>query len=111
MSYELNQIFEGEYPPEAAEFCNKNNLQIDEIEPINGFRRFQIKAVEKSNDCLFVISALKRQLAETDYAVIKIAEGAATADEYADVLAKRRAWRARINELESMINKETTNED
>lgn len=47
------------------------------------------------------ISELKRQLADTDYAVIKIAEGAATAEEYADVIALRQAWRAEINELEA----------
>lgn len=46
------------------------------------------------------IAALKEQLAATDYAVIKIAEGMATAEEYADVIAQRRAWRAEINELE-----------
>lgn len=47
------------------------------------------------------ISELKRQLADTDYAVIKIAEGAAMAEEYADVIALRQAWRAEINELEA----------
>lgn len=45
------------------------------------------------------ISELKRRLADSDYAVIKIAEGAATAEEYADVIAQRRAWRAEINTL------------
>ena len=42
---------------------------------------------------------LKSKLAETDYAVIKIAEGAATAEEYADLIKSRQEWRARINEL------------
>lgn len=46
------------------------------------------------------ISQLKRQLADTDYAIIKIAEGASTAEEYADVIARRQAWRAEINQLE-----------
>ena len=46
------------------------------------------------------ISQLKRQLADTDYAVIKIAEGAATPDEYAEVIAQRQEWRAEINQLE-----------
>lgn len=43
---------------------------------------------------------LKGKLAETDYVVIKIAEGEATQEEYAEVLANRKAWRAKINELE-----------
>lgn len=46
------------------------------------------------------IAELKANLAATDYAVIKITEGAATAEEYADVIAQRQAWRAEINELE-----------
>ena len=46
------------------------------------------------------IAWLKGQLSTTDYAVIKIAEGAATPEEYADVIARRQAWRAEINELE-----------
>ena len=47
------------------------------------------------------IRSLKKQLADTDYCVIKIAEGVATAEEYADVIAQRATWRARINELEA----------
>lgn len=46
------------------------------------------------------IAELKMFLADTDYAVIKIAEGAATKEEYADLIAQRQAWRAEINELE-----------
>lgn len=46
------------------------------------------------------ISLLKRKLADTDYISAKIAEGAATKEEYADKLAERAAWRTRINELE-----------
>lgn len=46
------------------------------------------------------ITALKRKLSETDYAVIKIAEGAATTADYADLIAQRQTWRAEINDLE-----------
>lgn len=31
---ELNQIFEGGYPPEAAAWCNENNAYIEELDPI-----------------------------------------------------------------------------
>lgn len=47
------------------------------------------------------IGELKAKLAASDYAVIKIAEGAATAEEYADLIKSRQEWRARINELEA----------
>lgn len=50
------------------------------------------------------IEVLKAQLAETDYAVIKIAEGAATAADYADLIAQRQEWRAEINDLEGRID-------
>ena len=46
------------------------------------------------------ISELKAKLVATDYIAAKIAEGAATREEYAEELAERAAWRNRINELE-----------
>lgn len=46
MSFELSQIFIGEYPPEAAEWCNNSGMYyIKEIAPENGHRRFQIVAI------------------------------------------------------------------
>lgn len=49
------------------------------------------------------IDELKTKLAQTDYVAIKIAEGVASKDEYATVLATRKSQRARINELENLI--------
>lgn len=46
------------------------------------------------------INELKAFLAATDYVVIKIAEGSATAADYEDVLNARARARTRINELE-----------
>ena len=45
------------------------------------------------------VSALKKKLADTDYVAAKIAEGAATREDYADLLALRQSWRDQINEL------------
>lgn len=43
MSFELSQIFIGEYPPEAAQWCNDSGTyHIEEIEAHDGHRRFQI---------------------------------------------------------------------
>lgn len=43
MTFEPSQIFVGEYPPEAAEWCNDSGTYyIKEIAPENGHRRFQI---------------------------------------------------------------------
>ena len=51
-----------------------------------------------------MIFDLKKNLADTDYIACKIAEGAATSEEYAEMLAQRSSWRARINELQASIN-------
>lgn len=48
------------------------------------------------------IDNLKKQLEATDYVAVKIAEGAATREEYADLLEQRQKWREQINELESI---------
>lgn len=45
------------------------------------------------------IHELKQLLSETDYIAAKIAEGAATREEYTDMLAQRQAWRDEINAL------------
>ena len=50
------------------------------------------------------ISSLKQKLSDTDYIAAKIAEGAATKEEYAEKLAERAEWRTKINELEAIIN-------
>ena len=47
------------------------------------------------------IADLKQLLADTDYVVIKIAEGSATKEEYADIIEQRKAWREEIRELEN----------
>lgn len=49
------------------------------------------------------ILTLKHNLAETDYQAIKFAEGELTAEEFASMKAQRHAWRARINELEALM--------
>lgn len=41
MEYYIGQIFDGIYPPEAANWCNTHNALIEEI----GERRYEIKAV------------------------------------------------------------------
>ncbi len=51
------------------------------------------------------IAELKAKLSETDYIAAKIAEGSATAEEYAEEIARRREWRVRINELEELMER------
>lgn len=59
--------------------------------------REEYDAFDPEKEC--TILDLKKKLADTDYIACKIAEGAATHEEYAEIRAQREAWRAQINEL------------
>lgn len=71
MNFEIGQIFEGEYPPEAAMWCTTHGDRwIEEIEAVDGLRRFQIvKAPEPTDaDIAERVRAKRyRRLAETDW--------------------------------------------
>lgn len=71
MLYQIGQIFEGEYPPEAAVFCNDSSkAYIKEVEPVEGVRRFQIVAVPEPTDeevAEQVRAERDRRIAETDW--------------------------------------------
>lgn len=71
MGFEIGQIFEGEYPPEAAFWCNDHgDRYIKEVESQNGVRCFQIVVVpEPTNEELATKVRAERdmKIAETDY--------------------------------------------
>jgi len=56
-----------------------------------------------ARECVMRIAKLKAMLAQTDYVAAKIAEGAATVAEYAEVVAQRQGWRDEINELSASL--------
>lgn len=60
--------------------------------------------IVKDGELSYTVAWFKKQLADTDYVVIKIAEGAATVDDYADVIAQRQIWRDGINAIESGLS-------
>lgn len=60
-------------------------------------------AEKTGEEAIEKIRILKKNLAETDYIAAKIAEGAATAADYAEKIAQRKAWRKEISELESAL--------
>lgn len=84
----------------VAEWCNEN--QEYHIEDTGDYYAV-VKNPEPTEEDIKQarIAELKQLLADTDYVVIKIAEGAATAEDYADVIAQRQAWRNEIRELEN----------
>ena len=97
--FKIGDILTKENYTAGAIWCNKNGAMIDqetwEIKAIPAPTAEELAAAE--------IAELKQKLSDSDYAIIKIAEGAATAEEYADIIAQRAIWRARINELEKEI--------
>ena len=71
MEFEIGQIFEGDYPPEAAFWCNDcGDRYIKEIEPQNGVLRFQIVPVPELTDYEIaerVRDERDRKITKTDY--------------------------------------------
>lgn len=59
---------------------------------------------EKSReDAIEKIRMLKLKLSETDYIALKIIEGVATKEDYAEKISQRQSWRREINELEKLV--------
>lgn len=73
MDFKVDQIFEGEYPAEAALWCNSHgDRYIDEIEAANGKRRFQIVAMPEPTEEEKAAAELEKAKAERSEAVGKI---------------------------------------
>ncbi len=85
---------------QAAEWCNENRAHIEDkgdfYEVVENIPYEPTEEEKKEQR----IAELKCHLADTDYVVIKIAEGEATKEEYSETLANRKAWREEIRTLE-----------
>lgn len=57
------------------------------------------------NEQYTAINNAEEQLRDTDYIALKIAEGAATKEEYADKIAQRQQWRDDINAAQEEIER------
>lgn len=67
-------------------------------------RQAEIKeASDPKRGILKEMAELKWNLSSTDYKAIKYAEGVISEEEYAPIKEQRQAWRARINEIESLL--------
>ena len=56
------------------------------------------------DEILMELNALHQLLDDSDYKALKHADGAFTEDEYEPIRQQRAEWRARINELEAMLD-------
>ena len=72
-NFEIGQIFTGTYPPEAAVWCNEQgNCYVEEIDALEGKRRFQIKAIPEPTPEEIEAQELAEAKAERAEAVSKI---------------------------------------
>lgn len=99
--FKIGDILTKENYTAGAIWCNKNDATI--AKQGDKYVIVEIPAPTAEELAAAEIAELKQKLSDSDYAIIKIAEGAATAEEYADIIAQRAIWRARINELEKEI--------
>ena len=105
MNFYINQIFENDYPPEAADFCNssqgtENACNIKEIEPLNGKRRFQIVENEKPTEQEInqnKIIELETYLSSTDWYAVRFAETGVEIP--IDIRSQRQSAREEISRL------------
>lgn len=72
MTFEIGQIFEGEYTPECAIWCNENSAYIEEIEAVDGVRQFKIVAIPEPTQEELAEQALAQAKSERAEAVSKI---------------------------------------
>lgn len=94
-----NGKFEADDYKKMVEYCKANNLSIEDHRP-KYFKVVENTQPTSEQIKTAKIAELKANLDATDYVVIKIAEGVAAQDEYADVIKQRQAWRLEINKLE-----------
>lgn len=95
MDFYIEKIFEGEYPPEAAVWCNeRGDCYIEEIESQDGVRRFQIVKVPEPTDeeiAEQVRLERNRRIAATDY--LAMPDYPLSDEDKAAVMAYRQALR------------------
>lgn len=100
--YENWKLLKTDYKEHSAEYtqvakwCRENGYSIDDDGEYYKVVKDELSQEDLRNS---EIAELKAYLESTDYVVIKIAEGVATKEEYADVLEERAKARQRINEL------------
>ena len=86
---------------ESIDNITKFAWDTDDYETVEIWHEYTSAELEEQKQ--IEINELKQKLASTDYIVIKIAEGVATAEEYAETLEQRKLWRTQINELENTL--------
>lgn len=99
----LERVQSGELkPPPFKKLSEEGELVDFSLDEVISSEDFSIE--EKTGYLDNQITTLKNTLSETDYVIIKIAEGVSTKDDYQDILEQRAQARTQINELENYIS-------
>ena len=117
MEFYIGQIFENEYPPEAASFCNNsqdsdNPCCIKEIEQIEEIKRFQIVANDKPTELELKqrrIMDLESSLSSTDWYAVRYAETGVEIP--AEIRQQRQSAREEISRLREELESEDKNNE
>lgn len=106
--YNIGDIFyQDEEYSKRAEWCNENNAYIEEIEPDENGKRFQIQAVpELTQQEIYMqeYQSLKQQLSDMDYKTSKYVDGEYSEEEWQEIVSERKQIRVRVRELETLLN-------
>lgn len=101
----IGQVFNGQYSPYAAVWCNHNNAYIKELEPSGGTRRFQILEVPEPSDLDKYKSELRtyeQYLTDTDWYVVRYVDNGISIPD--DVKTQRQEAREAIDRLRILIS-------
>lgn len=99
--FELGQVPDAELSDTEWKKCS-GIVRLVNGELVYGYTEKELKQ-QKNAKVRSEIRTLIQKLKATDYIAIKLAEGAATTEEYADKITKRQEWRNRINELQEEL--------
>lgn len=79
-----------------VDFVTKHEYVEDDFECVQQYIKIDSEDVKNRR-----IEQLKGMLRDTDYNIIKIAEGVMTTQECDEIIKKRASWRKEINDLEA----------
>lgn len=116
-----NELNEADLDLERGRLIPTNRIKPD-AKPVDDITKFayedddyedilQYEAPDEADWLEKQIDILKRNLADTDYCILKLFEGVATEDEYAQVINDRKVWRSKINKLQEQLNNLRSKED
>lgn len=68
----IGNIYIDDYEPSVSQWCNENNAYIEEIEPLDGHRRFEVKEIPEPTPEEIAEKELQQKKAERAEAVNSI---------------------------------------